>query len=164
MFFILKDKDFEMVLDITMYNENAVQKIMPVLTFPKVVNRIIEKAKSIKGVDSNIHYLSVTHYKKYKGNPAEVLPEAKHCEGNNWKIIEFTVAVKEKATHLMESIFKIYYVQIFDSVNPFYNIKLYEDEIENAINYKCDHKKMYKILHHLKETGFYIGGVRWINK
>ena len=55
-------------------------------------------------------------------------------------------------------------MQTFDSINPFYDIKLYEDEIENAMEYKCDHKKLYKVLHALKETGFYVGGVRRFNK
>ena len=162
--FKLKDKDFEMTLNVTFYDRNSVQKLLPVLAFPKVVNRIIEKAKDKKAINNDVDYLSVMRYKKYRGNPAEVLPEAKYCEGDNWKIIEFTIYVKGKFSSLDENFFKVYYVQTFDSINPFYDIKLYEDEIENAMEYKCDHKKLYKVLHALKETGFYVGGARRFNK
>lgn len=162
--FKLKDKDFEMTLNVTFYDRNSVQKLLPVLAFPKVVNRIIEKAKDKKAINNDVDYLSVMRYKKYRGNPAEVLPEAKYCEGDNWKIIEFTIYVKGKFSSLDENFFEVYYVQPFDSINPFYDIKLYEDEIENAMEYKCDHKKLYKVLHALKETGFYVGGVRRFNK
>lgn len=129
-------------------NKDIYQKIFPVLTNKKTIKRIKEK---INNIGSGKYSLRLLRWRRFRGNPSYLVPEANHCVGYNWNIAVMDFFVTEQNTNEQICIIEIPYVWAFDGINKYTTLKFLEDEIENAESYGKLYKKLYKIFHLVKK-------------